>query len=157
MLVGTQQLADLIGLSRHRISQLVKEGMPKKDRGKFEASESIQWYITFRIKGATVTHKSTDVNEARKKLYDAQVVKTELETARIKRETIPADEHMIDMNQLAVMFSSGLEALEGRLPGVLLGVDDPAVMSETIRTETTEIRTNVADAITAYTDTISNS
>lgn len=155
MIVGTQQIADLIGVTRGRIGQLVKEGFPKSERGKFDAAQCVHWYIAFKIKGHEKP-ASSDVNEARKKLYDAQVVKTELETSRIKRETIPADEHMIDMNQLAVMFSSGLDALEGRLPGVLLGVNDSGVMSEVIRTEANEIRNNVADAITAYSSTISN-
>ena len=156
MLVGTQQIADFIGVTRGRIAQLVEKGMPKEDRGKFNAPDCIQWYINFRIEGARGPEGSSDVNEARKKLYDAQVIKTELETSRIKRETIPADEHMIDMNQLAVMFSSGLDAIGGRLAAQLAGMTDPAVISEHLTMETNVIRESVADAITAYSSTVSH-
>ena len=155
MVIGTQQVADLLGLSRERITQLVKKGMPKQARGKFDAAECVQWYIRFRLEGVEKP-ASTDVNEARKKLYDAQVVKTELETSRIKRETIPADEHMIDMSQLGVMFSSGLDAIGGRLASQLAGMTDPAEISEHLTTETNAIRESVADAITAYSGTVSS-
>jgi phage terminase Nu1 subunit (DNA packaging protein) len=155
VIVGTEQLATLLGLNRSRIHPLVAKGMPKLDRGKFDAPACIQWYIAFKVKGHEKP-ASSDVNEARKKLYDAQVIKTELETSRIKREMIPADEHMIDMNQLAVMFSSGLDALGGRLAAQLAGMTDPAVIAEHLTTETNAIRESVADAIAAYGRTVSN-
>ena len=155
METGTQLLATLLGLDKSRIAQLVALGMPKIARGKFDAPACVQWYIDFKVKGNDKP-ESTDVNEARKKLYDAQVVKTELETSRIKRETIPADEHMIDMSQLGVMFSSGLDAIGGRLASQLAGMTDPAEISEHLTTETNAIRESVADAITAYSGTVSS-
>ena len=154
MIVGTKELARLLSLDISRIGQLVEKGLPKEGRGKFEDSVCIRWYVDF--KSDSTPAASTDVNEARKKLYDAQVVKTELETSRIKRETIPADEHMIDMNQLGVMFSSGLDAIGGRLAAQLAGMDDPAVIAEHLTTETNAIRETVADAITTYSGTVSH-
>lgn len=154
MIIGTQALARLLSLDKSRIGQLVAKGMPKQGRGKFDDAECIRWYVEFKMKSVEAPSESSDVNEARKRLYDAQVVKTELETAKVRRETIPADEHMIDMNQLAVLFSSGLDAIGGRLASQLAGMTDPAVIAEHLTTETNAIRESVADAIATYSGTI---
>lgn len=55
---------------------------------------------------------------------------------------------MIDMSQLAVLFSTGLDSIGGRLAAQLAGMDDPAVISEHLTIET--------NAITTYTGTISS-
>jgi phage terminase Nu1 subunit (DNA packaging protein) len=155
VIVGTEQLATLLGLNRSRIHPLVAKGMPKLDRGKFDAPACIQWYVVFKVKGHEKP-ESTDVNMARKRLYDAQVVKTNLDIANTKRQSIPSDEHMIDMNQLAVMFSSGLDALGGRLAAQLAGMTDPAVIAEHLTLETNAIRESVAGAIAMYASTVSH-
>ena len=156
MIVNQKELAEAFSLSPGRIRQLVLEGLPKAERGKYDLAVCIKWFIDYKLEKAAGPLASTDVNEARKKLYDAQVVKTELETSRIKRETIPADEHLIDLNQLGVMFSSGLDAIGGRLASQLAGMNDPAVISEHLTVEVAAIRESVADAITAYSSTVSN-
>lgn len=157
MIIGRKQLAELLGLTEGRIQQLTAEGMPKEARGKYNAPACIRWYIEARINSAAGPAASADVNEARKKLYDAQVVKTKLETSKIKRETIPADEHLIDMNQLAVLFASGLDAISGRLAAELAGMTDPAEISERLSDESNAIRESVADAIQSYSRTVSHS
>jgi phage terminase Nu1 subunit (DNA packaging protein) len=152
MIVTRQTLSECLNISTNRVSQLVRDGMPRERRGKYDLAQCVRWYLGFKLKSGP--HSTANVNEARKKLYEAQVEKTELETSRIKRETIPADEHMIDMNQLAVMFTSGLDALTGRLSSVLPG--DQAANAELILKETNAIRESVADAITMYASTVSN-
>ena len=154
MIVDRQTLSECLNISTNRVSQLVRDGMPKQGRGKYDLAECVRWFLAFKLK--TGTHSTANVNEARKKLYEAQVEKTELETSKIKRETIPADEHMIDMNQLAVLFSSGLDAIGGRLASQLAGMNDPAVISEHLTTETNAIRESVADAITTYASTVAS-
>jgi len=130
--------------------------MPKVARGKFDDAECIGWYVDFKMKSVEAPSASADVNTARKRLYDAQVVKTELDIATTKRMSIPADEHLIDMNQLAVMFVSGLDALVARVASeVPYPVTGPAMLQDQLLKETNAIRADVANAITTYASTVS--
>ena len=154
MEVDRNQLSEFLGISKSRIMQLVRQGvLTRVSRGLYDAPACIQAYIDFKLEGPK---GSSDVNEARKKLYDAQVVKTNLEIATTKRLTIPSDEHMIDMNPLAVLFSSGLDALGGRLAAQLAGMTDPAEIAAHLTLETNAIRESVADAITLYASTVNH-
>jgi phage terminase Nu1 subunit (DNA packaging protein) len=40
-------LASLFGITRQRIHQLVKEGMPKENRGSYDLLKCIRWYVRF--------------------------------------------------------------------------------------------------------------
>ena len=152
MIINRSTLAECLGVTVGRVTQLVNEGMPRCARGKYDLPLCVRWYLDYKLKGGP--NVSADVNEARKKLYDEQTIKTKLETSRIRREVIPSDEHMIDMNQLAVMFSSGLDSIGGRLASELAGVSDARKIADLLAHETAAIRESVADAITGYANTL---
>jgi|ERR1700722_6065041 len=45
--ISTANLADILNLSGRRIQQLVKLGMPRLDRGRFDFKASVNWYVKF--------------------------------------------------------------------------------------------------------------
>jgi hypothetical protein len=49
--VSTGFLADMLGLSDVRLSQLVEIGMPKAGRGMFPTRDAVRWYVEFLRKG----------------------------------------------------------------------------------------------------------
>lgn len=147
-------IAECLGVTDGRINQMTKAGMPQAARGKYSVPDCVRWYIDMRLKSGT---GSSNVNEARKKLYDEQIEKTKLETAKLRGSVIDTDDYHVDLNQMGVLFSSGLDAISGRLAAELAGMSDPAEIAERLLHETNEIRSSVANAIVAYTGTISDS
>jgi hypothetical protein len=45
--VSTAYLADMLGLSEMRISELTKEGMPKSGRSRFPTRDAVRWYVEY--------------------------------------------------------------------------------------------------------------
>jgi phage terminase Nu1 subunit (DNA packaging protein) len=154
MIVTRQTLSECLNISTNRVSQLVRDGMPKEARGKYDLAECVRWYLGFKLKSGP--HSTANVNEARQALYEAQTEKVALETARIRKETVAADQYMIDLNQMAVLFSSGLDSIGGRLASQLAGMTDPAEIAAHLTHETNAIRESVADAIAMYASTVSH-
>jgi phage terminase Nu1 subunit (DNA packaging protein) len=96
MIVDRKELSRLMGLSISRIMQLAREGVfTRVDRGRYDVAQCVDAYINFKIQGGQSGPR--DVTEARKRLYDAQCHKTELENERIRRETVSAADHLESM------------------------------------------------------------
>jgi hypothetical protein len=147
MIIDRAQLSEFLGISKSRIMQLARDGvLDRVGRGQYDAAACVQAFIAFKLEGGQ--SGSSDVNDARRRLYEVQTQRAELENSRIRRETIPSDEFQIDMCQLAILFTGGLDALTGRLSSVLPG--DQAVNAELILKETSAVREAVADQIAAY-------
>ena len=143
-IVNREQLTEVLGLSKSRITQLVREGMPKIALGKFDGARCCRWYIDFKTRPAK---DSTDVLEARQRLYDAQLVKTKLETGRQRDELIPADEVLRDMHQLQAIVDAELEPLPATLAQELARLTDPAAVQNCIMSGANRARTRIADAL----------
>lgn len=153
MIVDRGTLAELFGLTAGRISQLVREGvLSKVSRGQYDSAACLQDYINFKLEGGQ--SGTRDVTEARTRLYEAQTHKTELETERTRRETIPADEHLADMLAFQRIANKALSTLDQTLPGDIAGLADPAAIAAQVRQATHRIREGVADSIEAYAGTL---
>ncbi len=153
-IVNGQELCELLGISRTRITQMVKEGMPKQARGKYDLKACVQWYLDKRLTGGS---KTADLNDARKKLYESQREKTDLETARIRRQLIPAEEVAHAIHELTSIYAAQLEGVGGRLAGELAGITEEGRILERLTDETRLIRGNVADLVQTFADTYDSS
>jgi len=69
---------------------------------------------------------------------------------------ISADDVMVDMNQLGVIVSGGLDAISGRLAQELAGMTDAVEIQDKLLIETNAVRESIADAIETYSGTISH-
>ena len=147
MIVDRQSLAAALDLTPNRIQQLTVQGMPKVARGRYDLAACTQWYIAFKLNGA---QESSDVNEARKKLYDAQVIKTELETERMRRELIPADEVLRDMNAFQQIVVDTLDGWPERTAQQLVDIIDATAVEEALLVETNAVRDQVAAGLDSY-------
>ena len=151
MIIDRHELARLLGLTPSRIQQLCAEGMPKHGYGKYDSGVCIHWYIAFRQRNP---QGSSDVTAARKQLYDAQCHKVSLENERTRRETIPADEVLADMQAFQRITDKALDGLDATLAAKLAILSDPAEISAHLTLETNAIRESVADAIVEYAKTV---
>ena len=154
-LVDLPTLAEYLSLTPGRVTQLVKAGILERvSRGQYDAPASIARYLTFRLESAAASDATADVNEARKRLYDAQVIRTSLETARIQRETIPADDHLADLREVESIFNAALDGIDNGLAEDIAGLSDAAAISDRLTLATHAIRASVADSIVSYAATV---
>ena len=152
--VDRSTLAEVLSVTPGRVTQLCHAGiLSKVARGLYDLNTCVQAYIEFKVSSATL-QASSDVNEARKKLYDAQVIKTELETERTRRETIPADIHVTDLHAFKRITNAALDGIDDGLARDLADLSDPAAISDRMTQATNAVRTAVADDILKYSATL---
>ena len=150
LICDRHKLCEYFGISSSRVSQLTRAGvLIKIARNQYDAPASLQGFIAYKLEGGS--SGTRDVVEARAKLYGAQTVKTELEVDRIKRETIPSDQHLADMRELQQIFDNALDGIDPTLANDLAELGEPAAISDRLTLETNSLRQAVADAIVAYT------
>lgn len=142
-----------MGISVSQIMQLAREGIfTEVDRGRYDVARCLEAYIDFKLQGGQ--SGSSDVIEARKRLYDAQCHKTELETERTRRETIPADEHIADLHALKSIFGAALDGIDNTLANDLAALADRATVQARLTLATNAVRQAAADAIVEYAATV---
>lgn len=78
-----EDVAKLFGLTPSRIHQLVKEGLPKEKRGKFDFVKAVKWYVRF-LRSA-LEKKAIPVGKEGEKTYVGE------REARIREITATAD------------------------------------------------------------------
>jgi phage terminase Nu1 subunit (DNA packaging protein) len=150
MIVERSVLAECLNLSGARICQLVKEGMPKYARGLYDLGACIQWYIENRVKSA---NKSSDVVDARKRLYEVQTHKNELETARIRAATIEADLYLRDLQQQAAIIERALTQPDPDLADDIADLTDATTINDRLQLTVDRVRTRIADDLDDYNHT----
>ena len=79
----TIDLANLFGISERRIQQLVKEGLPREGRGKFDFVKSVKWYT--RYLHAALERRAVPTGSGDSKSYVGE------REARIREITATAD------------------------------------------------------------------
>jgi len=110
VIVKTQQLTEILDLSKQRIGQLVDEGMPKFSRGRYDAAACVQWYAS-RLKRRAAGDDS-DLAQERLKLYRSQRIRTDLENSRTRKQLIEAPAVRQALVELQAIFASELVALD---------------------------------------------
>ena len=150
LICDRHELTEYLDISLSRVTQLTHEGvLIKVARNQYDAPACIANFINFKLQGGS--SGSSDVIEARARLYAVQTEKTTLETARAKREVIPVDEHLADLRELQQIFDAALDSLDPALATDIAGLAEPAEISDRLTLEATSLRQAVADAIVAYT------
>jgi phage terminase Nu1 subunit (DNA packaging protein) len=153
-IIGTNELAHRLGITRQRVDQLVKtEGMPKIGRGKFDFAACRDWYEGFK----NIGRPDKSSFDERKRLVIAQAEKTELETAKLRGELIASEEVAQLLYELSVIFLSQHDSLGPRLANHLSGISNPGEIQVEIKKETDAIRDTVAGQLQAIADRLGSS
>ncbi len=77
-----------------------------------------------------------------------------METARTRRESVPADEHLDDMHALQGIFGAALDNIDSTPAGDIAGLNDAAAIQARLARATNSVRQAVADSITEYAATV---
>jgi phage terminase Nu1 subunit (DNA packaging protein) len=92
--VGPEKIAQALNLTKSRVHQLVKEGLPKESRGQFDPVKCMLWYVRY-LQGVLEKRStpaldggSAGERESRIRLLRAQADLREMELARERSQFI---------------------------------------------------------------------
>lgn len=127
-IVGINALALILNLTPRRIQQLIREGLPKRLRGKYDQDKCAGWYIRYL---KALIEKQAIVDEGGKvfasergerlRLLRADADLREIELARERSQLVAIDEVEREMTELIFTTKSRLMAVAPRLAPELLG------------------------------------
>lgn len=110
-------------LTPMRITQLVREGMPKAERGQYDPVRCMYWYLG-KLR-SHVEHKEGEDGRStqgeRKRLLKAQADREELELAKARQEIISITDHTKILGDLAVETRALVQAIPARAAADLVG------------------------------------
>jgi phage terminase Nu1 subunit (DNA packaging protein) len=127
-LVEIKQLTQTLNVTEQWIGKLVKEGMPKEARGKYDLGKCMLWYIRYlqaalrRRSGATGESGRTEQTE-RLRLLSAEAELKELELARERGEFAAITDFEKVITELVVTTKARILAIPSRLAPQLVGED----------------------------------
>lgn len=111
-----KELGEILGLSLVGVSKLVTDkGLPRIERGKYNALESIRWYIAFQRARVLYKQGNTDIEQENLMLKREQRKMAEMERKAKERLFVPADECRDGWTALVSMAGNYFQSLAGRL------------------------------------------
>ena len=145
-----------------RVQQLAKDGIiPKGERNKYDLVGSVRGYVKYLQeravgRGDANYNEEADIKLERKRLIKAQADKTESENQKLRGELVPFEQVEDVLNEVAVLFGSGVDALPGRLANELAGIHDPAEIKARLFDECRRIRIATADHLRRFATTLTS-
>lgn len=146
-------------LSEMRITQLVRDGMPKEARGQYDPVRCMYWYIgslrtvVSRRETQNTDGTSSNLTTERKRLITAQAERTELELAKTRGELITTTECERLLSEIVLETRARLLAVPARAARQLVGeksmVMAQAKVEKEIRVALDEMAKHAAVAPTA--------
>ncbi len=139
-LVGVEQVAKILNITRRRVQQLVAEGMPRAERGRYDLGACMAWYIRYlqraleRRELPTEDGASGDIRRQRARLLRANADSAEMELAQKRGELIPIEVFRVEMGSMITTLRANLLNLPGRVAPQLEG-ENRAVIKHKLRNE----------------------
>jgi phage terminase Nu1 subunit (DNA packaging protein) len=129
VLVNAAVLAEVLNLTRRRISQLVAEQvLPAPVNHKYDALRCAQRYIAYQRKNAeqqSGDSSTADLKKSRSELLRAQKRNADLAYQQKTGELIPIEDLQIVVNEGTAVFTGLKRSMGSRLAGQLAGMSDP--------------------------------
>jgi phage terminase Nu1 subunit (DNA packaging protein) len=135
-------------LSEMRITQLVREGMPKAAHGQYAPERCMYWYIGFlrrtvaRRETTNEDGSSSNLTGERKRLLAVQAQRAELELDKARGSTIGILEHAKAISDIVIETRARLMAVPGRAAVAVLNESSRVMAQAKIEKE---IRHALAD------------
>jgi phage terminase Nu1 subunit (DNA packaging protein) len=128
MIIDGDRLAKTLNLSIERVHQLVKEGLPKESRGRFDSEKCLRWYVRYlqaALKKKAVPMKDGSYlgeREQRVRLLKADADLREMELAKERGELVAISDVEAEMTNLVLTTKARILAVAPRVAPELLGL-----------------------------------
>jgi phage terminase Nu1 subunit (DNA packaging protein) len=125
--VDVARVARALNLDERRVQQLVKQGMPREQRGRYDAMKCMLWYIRFLQATLEKSAISTDPRgaaterQARVRKIRADADMKELELARVQAGLVSIEDVARAAADLVGVTKARVMAIAPRLAPELLG------------------------------------
>jgi len=130
---STDVIAGILGVTRARIRQLTKDGMPKAGRNKYPMIASIRWYIQFWKDKANAG--DTALTRYKKRLAKAQAESAEIDLKVKKREMIPAADVEKDAFNMARQTRDAMLSIPDRISDQLAAENESSEIHKIMKEE----------------------
>lgn len=145
--VHTPELSRITGYTATHIGRMVREGMPKADRGLFDLELAVKWLLTRRDERATAT-----IQDVKKDLIEEQIEAQRLDNAKTRGDLLPLEDVQHMLNAAGVIVATQLDGLAPRVAhelSAITAIPAPKVQEVVFR-ECRSIRENIAAEWDAY-------
>lgn len=143
--VNNEQLAWILGVTRQRVTQLKKDGLPMIARGTYPLDGAVQWVVKYWKQKNLNAGQAMDSH--RKRLLTAQALKAEIDNDVRLKQLIPSDIIASTLNQVGTILASQLDGLAPRLASELTNQTETAYVKKLISDETRQLRISIADLL----------
>nr|MBC8360929.1 hypothetical protein [Candidatus Desulfatibia profunda] len=138
-------IAFIFGVTRSRIRQYVKEGLPKSTRNSYPLALCVQWVIEFWKKRAVVTDNA--IKQHKKRLLKANADKVERENKTATKELIPAEQVKRDAERAARIVKEKVTSWPGRVAALVAVEPDPFKCDQILRQECNQLLDEIAKEV----------
>ena len=146
VIVTTHEIAELFSVTDKYVSQLVIDhGMPKLDHNSFNLFTCVKWHIEYKEKSFIKKLKEAREENTRSRKERVEAELKELELEEKKLNLLPAGPVAESKRNDAIIYSRGLEALETKLPPLIMGSTSVSEIAAIIRKETHSIRKQISE------------
>lgn len=156
-LVNVGKVAQLLNLDERRIQQLVKEGMPREQRGQYDPAQCMLWYIRFLQ--AALEKKSVPVGDGfagerqeRVRLLSADADLREMELARERGLLVAIPDVEQKLTDLVLTTKARIMAIPPRIAPELVGESSRLVVQSKIEKACKEALASLARALDGSTN-----
>ena len=148
LVVGQKGLAALFAVDPATVSRWGNDGMPKIAWGKYPLGPCVRWRIEQLM--AQASGDSSEITESRRRLYDTQRAKHELEMQEMRKELLQAEEVATAIRAMFGIVATQLDGLGPRMAARLAGLSDPQKIAKELLIECRNIRRTTADAVADF-------
>lgn len=145
IIVSTQKISEILGLSDRRIRQLANEGMLVRiGHGKFDLPASIQRYVEV-LKEQNQTDDEVNYQKERALLTKANRQKAELELKIMRGEVHRSEDVESVMNDMLSSFRAQMLVIPGKLAPQLISITDVEEIKSIIKRHIYEALQELSD------------
>lgn len=138
-------IAFIFGITKSRIRQYVKEGLPKSARNSYPLAASVQWVIEYWKKRALVTDNAIKLHK--KRLLKAQADRTERENKTASSELLPADIVKRDASKAGQVVKEKVTSWPGRVSPLVAVESDPFKVEQILKKECNQLLDEISKGV----------
>lgn len=138
-------IAHVFGVTKARVRQLVKDGMPKSGRNRYPLVACVRWYISWWKNRAEITDRQVEKHQRR--LIQAKADKAEMEVKIKRGELVHSEQVKNSALKTGVMIRTLLETIGNKVAPVLVDLDTPAAIADVINREIKQVLSKLADEL----------
>ena len=147
IIISAPVLANILGISKRRVYQLVKEEIiPKGNGGRYDLSLSIQGYLCFlKEKSHVSLSESKNTHKEKVRLMKAQAEKIEMEVALLRGEMVLVDSVCIEIEKMVKAFRERALSIPNKITPIIFNQNSQSGVRSVLNSEINELLSELSE------------